>query len=167
MATPLERLLFLQGGLCFFCNQPLPKSEASVEHLQALANDGTNHDDNCVACCKALNRALGSMPLKAKIQVVLNQRGAFKCPNASKPVASPRTPPTKAVTANKPDMMALVVANLLGRKSGKPATVKTLASTISAILRQHKSTESAVDLVARLEASGKVLVTNGKVTYVL
>ena len=71
--TPLERLLFLQGGLCFFCSQPLPKSEASVEHLQAVANGGTNHDDNCVACCKAVNRVLGSMPLKAKIQMVLDQ----------------------------------------------------------------------------------------------
>ncbi|MGH8689172.1 MAG: HNH endonuclease [Burkholderiales bacterium] len=165
--TPLERLLFLQGGLCFFCGQPLPKSEASVEHLQALANGGTNQDDNCVACCKAVNRALGSMPLKTKIQVVLNQRGAFKCPNGSTPVASPKTPPAKTVAASKPDMLALVTANLLSRKSAKPATVKTLTSTISAILKQHKSTESAAGLVEKLEASGMVLIANGKVAYVL
>ncbi len=26
-----ERLLFLQGNVCFFCQQPLPAGEASVE----------------------------------------------------------------------------------------------------------------------------------------
>jgi len=38
-------------------------------------------DENCVACCKAVNALLGSMSLKEKIQVVLNQQGQFKCPN--------------------------------------------------------------------------------------
>ena len=31
----LERLLFLQGNVCFFCQQPLPTGEASVEQLVA------------------------------------------------------------------------------------------------------------------------------------
>ena len=60
MATkPIDRLMFVQGGLCFFCEQPLPRSEASVEHLLASANGGKNNDDNCVACCKAVNALLG------------------------------------------------------------------------------------------------------------
>ena len=79
--TPLDRLMFAQGGLCFFCREPLPQGEASVEHLVASANGGANGDDNCVACCKALNRLFGSMSLKEKIQLVLNQSGQFKCPN--------------------------------------------------------------------------------------
>ena len=33
----LERLLFLQGNVCFFCQQPLPAGEASVEHLVAAS----------------------------------------------------------------------------------------------------------------------------------
>src|SRR5512145_76431 len=78
---PLDRLLFTQGGVCFFCREPLPQSEASVEHLVASANGGGNGDDNCVACCKALNALFGSMSLKEKIQLVLNQKGHFKCPN--------------------------------------------------------------------------------------
>ncbi|MGL6334488.1 HNH endonuclease [Aeromonas jandaei] len=61
--------MFVQGGLCFFCKQPLPKTEASVEHLLASANGGSNSDENCVACCKAVNRLLGSMSLKEKFQV--------------------------------------------------------------------------------------------------
>ena len=76
----LDRLLFEQGGDCFFCRQPLSKSDASIEHLVAIANGGPNHEDNCVACCKAVNALLGSKSLKNKIQVILNQRGEFRCP---------------------------------------------------------------------------------------
>ena len=72
--------MFVQGGLCFFCKQPLPKAEASVEHLFASSNGGSNNDENCVACCKSVNALLGSMSLKEKFQVVLNQKGQFKCP---------------------------------------------------------------------------------------
>lgn len=76
----LDRLIFEQGGDCFFCRQPLSKSDASIEHLVAVANGGPNHEDNCVACCKAVNALLGSKSLKNKIQVILNQRGEFRCP---------------------------------------------------------------------------------------
>jgi hypothetical protein len=80
---PLDRLMFAQGDLCFFCKHPLPKAEASVEHLVAKARDGSSKDENCVACCKAMNALLGSMSLKEKFQVVLNQKGTFICPNGN------------------------------------------------------------------------------------
>jgi hypothetical protein len=67
--------MFVQGGLCFCCKQPLPRAEASVEHLLAGANGGSSKDENCVACCKSINSLLGSMSLKEKLQVVLNQKG--------------------------------------------------------------------------------------------
>ncbi len=76
----LERLMFVQGGNCFFCKAPLAKADASIEHLFASANGGANNEDNCVACCKSVNAILGSMSLKEKFQVVLNQKGNFKCP---------------------------------------------------------------------------------------
>ena len=63
---PLDRLMFAQGKSCFFCKALLPQSEASVEHLVASANGGGNSDENCVACCKALNALFGSMSLKEK-----------------------------------------------------------------------------------------------------
>ena len=94
--TPLDRLMFAQGGLCFFCGQSLPKNEASVEHLVASANGGNNNDENRVACCKAVNALLGSMSLKEKIQVVLNQQGRFKCPNGTGSIRSAASP--KAAT---------------------------------------------------------------------
>lgn len=39
---PLDRLLFAQGGLCFFCKRPLSSAEASVEHREELLTN----------CCK-------------------------------------------------------------------------------------------------------------------
>ena len=45
----LERLLFLQGQRCFFCQQAISPGEASVEHLIATSNGGTKDDENCVA----------------------------------------------------------------------------------------------------------------------
>jgi HNH endonuclease len=166
MATkPLERLLFLQGGLCFFCSQPLPQSEASIEHLQAVATGGTNHDDNCVACCKAVNRALGSMPLKAKIQVLLNQRGIFKCPNPRLAAELRRPVASKPAKATKPDTLTMVADNLRQRGASRPRTVKALISTIAALLKQHKRTESAASVVDKLSASGKLTIAAGKVTY--
>ncbi len=80
--TQLDRLMWAQGNRCFFCEQPLPKNEASVEHLWAKANGGTKTDENCVACCKAVNALFGRMSLKEKFQVVLNQQGKFRCPNS-------------------------------------------------------------------------------------
>ncbi len=76
----LERLLFLQGNRCFFCQSAIPAGQASVEHLVATANGGSGNDDNCVVCCKSMNEALGSLPIKVKMQVILNQRGRIVCP---------------------------------------------------------------------------------------
>ena len=125
MATkPLERLMFAQGGLCFFCRDPLVKADASVEHLLASAHGGRNHDDNCVVCCKAMNALLGSMSLKEKIQVVLNQKGEFKCPNKSQAAAAkgPRgTEKTRATT----DRYDVVVANLRQRGAGQALARQT------------------------------------------
>ena len=78
---PIDRLLFVQGGQCFFCSEILSKQEASVEHLLASSNGGVNVDDNCVVICKSLNALLGRMSLKGKIKVILDQKGKFKCPN--------------------------------------------------------------------------------------
>lgn len=168
---PLDRLMFAQGGLCFFCKQPLPKSEASVEHLVASANGGNNHDENCVACCKAVNALLGSMSLKEKIQVVLNQKGQFKCPNgagSAKEVTKTKAPPKAPTVANpKEDKLSLVVANLKQRGNSKPRTVKTLTSTVAALFPKGISEAELKALIQQLQSTGKVTVVENKVTYAL
>ena len=79
--TPLQRMMFLQGQLCFFCNRTIPKAEASVEHLVPSSAGGSDHPDNLVACCKTLNALFGHMNVKEKIRAILKQNGKFVCPN--------------------------------------------------------------------------------------
>ncbi|MCE9550876.1 MAG: HNH endonuclease [Betaproteobacteria bacterium] len=176
---PLDRLMFVQGGQCFFCKQPLPKAEASVEHLFASSNGGSNNDENCVACCKSVNALFGSMSLKEKFQVVLNQKGQFKCPNGTgsvkisipskvPPTNTPQAPPkTPAIAKTKDDKLAFVVANLKQRGNSKPRTLKTLTSTVGSLYPQGVSKAELASLLQQLQLTGKVIVKENKVTYVL
>jgi hypothetical protein len=163
---PLDRLMFVQGSLCFFCKQPLPKTEASVEHLLASANGGSNSDENCVACCKAVNRLLGSMSLKEKFQVVLNQKGQFKCPSGvgSKVATPPKAP---VIAQPKNDKFALVVANLKQRRNSKPRTLKTLKSTIVSLFPSGLPESELSTIIQQLQSTKKVTVSENKVTYAL
>jgi hypothetical protein len=167
----LDRLTFAQGGLCFFCKQPLPKAEASVEHLVASANGGNNNDENCVVCCKAVNSLLGSMSLKEKLQVVLNQKGNFKCPNdissnkaAEKSKAKPAATPALKADDARFDM---VVANLKQRGHARPRKLKTLTSTVSALFPKGIAETELNALLHKLQATGKVTITDSNVTYAL
>ena len=168
---PLDRLMFVQGGLCFFCKEPLSAAEASVEHLFASANGGSNKDENCVVCCTSINALFGSMSLKEKFQVVLNQKGQFKCPNrggAAK--AEPRSDPlpkAPIVTKSKGDNFNMVVANLTQRGTSRPRTVKTLTSTIAALFPKGLAADEVEVLVQQLQATGKVSVSENKVSYSL
>ena len=164
--------MFAQGGLCFFCKKVLPKSEASVEHLVASANGGRSNDENCVACCRAINALLGRMSLKEKIQVALNQRGHFKCPHEaekSKSQAPPaRSPSSIAPPLKSPgDRLSLIVSDLRKRGSAKPRTVKALTSTISALFQKKLAEEELLLLLKRLQTQGVVVVNGTRVSYLL
>lgn len=176
MTTHLDRLLFAQGGQCFFCRKPLPKAEASVEHLLASANGGTNDDGNCVACCKALNHLLGSKSIREKIQIVLNQRGNFQCPGNVIQQASAAPSTSNAAAAPKPVPAAtngafdLVESDLKKRGASRPRKVSTLTSTIKALLKQQQKPNSdaeVANLITELQKRGKLIVTDTKVTYKL
>lgn len=168
--TPLDRLMFAQGHLCFFCKQPLSPGEASVEHLVASANGGTNTDENCVACCKSLNALLGSKSLKEKMQIVLNQKGQFKCPNktgAGKTQKPPSTAqaPSPHAAKSPAERLAAVVIDLQKRGSARPRTVKTLTSTISALFQKQLLEHEVASLVEHLKRDGTVTVSGTKVSY--
>ncbi len=186
--TPIERLLFVQGNLCFFCQQPLAKADASVEHLLATANGGDNSDGNCVVCCKAVNRVLGSMQLKDKLKVVLNQRGRFVCPDPHKlavaapaevrPAKSQSKPQPKQPPQSKPQSQPKpapqppahydkVLANLRKRGSSRPRTLARLKSSIATLFPKGTSADVIDALLARLQAEGIVTVTGVRVAYQL
>jgi hypothetical protein len=170
MATKsLDRLMFVQGGLCFFCKKPVSKADASVEHLLASAKAGSNHDDNCVVCCKSFNALLGSMSLKEKFQVLLNQKGQFKCPNGDGSARVPPQPAAKpkqsAASKSKTDRFTMVVANLKQRGASRPLTLKTLRSTIASLFPKGISEADLTALIQRLQSSGEISVTENKVSY--
>ena len=158
MATrPIERLLFTQGGLCFFCQKPLPPADASIEHLVATANGGRNAEDNCVACCTALNSLFGRMSLKAKLQVVLNQKGVFKCPNGSGKTR--RTPATAADTFDR------VIVDLRKRGKARPGTLAKLTSTINNLFQKRLSPQQLNAIIDKLAAKGVISIDDLKVSY--
>ena len=179
MTTHLERLLFAQGGQCFFCRKSLPKAEASVEHIVASANGGTSDDGNCVACCKALNHLLGSKSIKEKLQIVLNQRGNFQCPGnvSAQPTSTPSANNNNAAPKPAPTVcngasasIDLVLADLKKRGVSRPRKVTTLASTIKSLLKQHQKANTDAEVagvIAELQKRGKATITDTKVTYKL
>jgi hypothetical protein len=160
---PIERLLFAQGGLCFFCQRQLPPGDASVEHLVAISNGGDNVDDNCVACCKALNSLLGRMSLKEKLRVFLNQKGAFKCPNG---VARENgNSKEKGSATSIESRLALVASDLRKRGAARPRTLESLSSTINALFQKKLTSQQIASLLAELQTKGFVSVTDTKVSY--
>jgi hypothetical protein len=168
--TPLQRLLFAQGGDCFFCRKKLTKAEASVEHLVALSHGGKDNDENCVACCKALNNLFGRMSLKEKLQIVLNQRGTFVCPAAS---TTPPAPPPSGKQAAKverthADRFALVVTDLHKRGNARPGTVEKLLNTIRSQLTSIGEPASEADaLLGELRTRNYVQIDGERVSYSL
>lgn len=162
---PRERLLFTQGGLCFFCKKPLAPADASVEHLVASANGGSNRDDNCVACCKSLNALLGSMSLKEKMQVVLNQKGEFKCPNGAQKTTAKAKPAKPSLVAPVNDYYSQLLKNLKQRGNAKPRTVSRLKSMIGALFQSKISPHEVETLVQQLKSSGAITITGSAITY--
>ena len=184
LVTELQRLLFLQGQRCFFCEQPISSGEASIQHLAALGNGGTNADDNCVVCCSAVNAMLGNLTVKEKIQVSLRHRGAFVCPRAAtgdrvnnkKPfqnrdwlrvreVPVPgfeiASKPANAISAG---IMEAVLDVLMGFEDHRPRSLKTLRKVIAhEIPRLSRVVMNTV--VENLKDQGHIAMQGDRVIY--
>lgn len=162
--------MFIQGGLCFFCKQPLSREEASIEHLHATANGGGNGEANCVACCKSINSLLGSMSVKEKFQVVLNQNGQFKCPNGSSVMKAGTPAQTKSIapTANKAvndETFRLVVQNLKRRGNSRPGSMKTLTNSLATLVPKGTPKADLDRLISRLKSEGVMTVEGDSIQY--
>ena len=109
----------------------------------------------------AVNALLGSMSLKEKIQVVLNQKGNFKCPNgagSSKATAKPTAKPaTQSPKSTADDKFSLVVANLKQRGHARPRKPKTLTSTIASLFPKGLPEPELTALIQELQSAGKEL----------
>jgi hypothetical protein len=163
--------MYAQGGNCFFCRKPLPKADASVEHLVAVVNGGKDNDENCVACCKALNTLFGRMSLKEKLQIVLNQRGEFRCPAqaTTSPAAKDAAPKEKSKAPKTPaERFDLVLADLHKRGNARPGTVDKLLNTIrSQLLQAGDAGDEAEAVLKELSERSFVTVADNGVHYAL
>jgi septum formation topological specificity factor MinE len=147
------------------------RAEASVEHLVALTHGGKDNDENCVACCKALNTLFGRISLKEKLRIILNQQGRFACPAAKSGVTTAKTSATPKLASPVPltadEKLQIVVSDLRKRGDAKPGTVDKLRNTMKTVLR-NGVTEADLDmLVQTLESSGAISISGDKVTYAL
>ena len=74
----------------------------------------------------------------------------------------------KSSTKKKADeLVALVVANFKKRATGRPRTEKTLRSTVKTLCGAQYSDKELDAVIARFLKKGYVIVTDGKVTYLL
>ena len=74
----------------------------------------------------------------------------------------------KAATATSPaEQLAVIITNLQQRGAAKPRTVKTLASTISALFQKKLSDEEVAALLQKLQHQGTITVNDTKVSYAL
>ena len=110
-----------------------------------------------------MNALFGSMSLKEKIQVVLNQDGKFKCPNGAQSKAS-KSATVLASSAPVRDQVGVVIANLRQRGTAKPKTVKTLMSSIRAF-RKGITEEQLALLLEELQTAGFISIEGSKVGY--
>jgi hypothetical protein len=160
----LQRLLFLQGNLCFFCHEEIPHGDESIEHLSALANGGPKDEENCVVCCKSLNAALGSSSVKEKFRAILSQRSGFTCPRRrlEDPSAAHPDAPSPLQLAEK--LLPEAIANIQKRGATRPAKLVALRNALTASL--PVATPAAIEiLLQKLQALGHVAVEGSRVAY--
>lgn len=165
---PLDRLLFAQGGECFFCRQPLPREQASIEHLVATTHGGKDNDENLVACCQALNALFGRMSLKEKLAVILKQKGAFQCPARLAPALASPAPPHQTAAASPATPLQTVLAGLKKRGNARPRTLDALAPLVTDLLVQNGfDARETKDVLAQLRGGHYIEVQDRRITAYL
>jgi cytochrome c-type biogenesis protein CcmH/NrfF len=98
------------------------------------------------------------MSLKEKLQVVLNQKGDFRCPNGS----GRKTTQSNEIAAQR---YRQAVDNLKQRGESKPKTVDKLKSTLGAFFQNALTAEELDVLVESLQTDGVITIAESRITY--
>lgn len=53
--TTRLRILNRDGWVCGYCGDPLEGSNATVDHIVAIAHGGTDDDTNLISACRSCN----------------------------------------------------------------------------------------------------------------
>lgn len=158
----LQRLLFLQGNKCFFCNHAIPKGQATVEHLQAVSNGGKKSDENAVVCCKDANAWLGSRSVKEKFEVVLNHSRESACLAPILP--KPEVKPEDKIATQAEKLLPEVLKNLSARGTARPKTTEKLKNSLGTTFK--KTPRKVIDAVlVLLKKKGYTTESDGKLSY--
>ena len=72
-----------------------------------------------------------------------------------------------AMKTAKPDKLELILGNLQQRGHAKPRTLKTLTSTVASLFPNKLTTVELMALIQQLQSTGKITVSDNKVTYEL
>lgn len=96
----------------------------------------------------------------------LEEKGIF-CRRSISIAAIPLGLATKSASASIADSAKAVIANLTKRKSAKPRTLKTLRSTIKALLGSQVTEEDLDRIVEHMTKRGAISIADGKVQYEL
>jgi hypothetical protein len=134
----------------------------------ALTNGGKDNDENCVACCKALNALFGRISLKEKLRILLNQKGNFVCPASAATTTAKTASSSKTTSLDSSTLegkLQIVITDLHKRGAAKPGTVEKLKNTMKSALRNDGTEEGLSALVQALQSSGAISVSDGKVAY--
>ena len=110
------------------------------------------------------------MSLKEKLQIVLNQEGAFVCPAgvATTPKAPATLKPAAKASWTKEERFDLVIADLHKRGNARPGTEEKLLNTIKSCLAHIGESENeAVVLLGELRTRNYVTVEGKKIKYEL
>lgn len=95
------------------------------------------------------------------IQYIKSQKGGI---TRSKDISE--IPLLKAANSKTlQEKAAVVITNLRQRGASKPRTIKTLSSTILSLFQKQLPIEELTLLLAELQSSGTITITENKVTY--
>ena len=64
-----REILIRDGDRCFYCGQPMPDDDQTLEHLISLLVGGQHRIENCVLAHKKCNNDAGCLPLAEKIKM--------------------------------------------------------------------------------------------------
>lgn len=175
----VQRLLMFQGNRCFFCHGEIPEGQESVEHLVAKARGGKDNDENCVACCKEVNSAFADFSYKFKLQVVINQRGEFKCPMKSAALAESTNGMEELIEIERKSTaeaefkeingLLYTINFLLINKQNRPAKFNKLLNFIRTNVAQAAGLEldiqECVSIAKSLEKRSCISVSSSDIKY--
>ena len=106
------------------------------------------------------------MSIKAKLQAILNQRGAFNCPNTDQNHGFDSSPLENSIE-RKDDKIELVVADLIKRGASRPRKVATLKNTMNSVFQMQLSETELDTLMVELQRLAYITLQDTKVTYAL